>query len=370
MAPSILPALIFTVTFAVAVVSMHGLALRNGMMDHRSIFAKPGSLLPNSAIPITKANTGIALLDEYLALMNAVFHVDLDTRNVVAHTGGTHFLGTLSAAWMIMLVEAHQVGGSFVLWTYVLEVLGELAGVGMFTPVWALWHLRSIAPSSQPQGLSKRDAATLPWAFLLGHILPSFAMILSDPAGEGLLSQQYWVLARLIHPVFTYALWQVFRLFVAEKPGRVAARSWYVWAIVAATFMHSLSLAPVALLQLSPDWLNAKVVADLDLWALFVPSPFWLLHPEKVDFARGVSRFLQWDEILCSLSICTLATTLYLRARENVGARGIGFSKLLQVGGFLGFGGPGAAAAFLMLERDEVYVEAAPAASTPAKKTQ
>ena len=88
----------------------------------------------------------------------------------------------------------------------------------------------------------------------------------------------------------------------------------------------------------------------MNIWDFYVPYPYWLdVVPRQVPFDVGVAIFLQWDNLCSASAIVVWVGALYLEA----GRRGEGkVGTFVQAVGVVVLAGPGAAAAFLMLERD------------------
>lgn len=363
---------------------MHRLGKLNGLLDNLPNFNVAGAVLPGTRIPVLQFRTGSKDLDEYLSFMVALFHVDLDSNNIKAHVQGLHFLGTLTATWFLMIGEAHRAGSSssFLIATYVMFFVGELAGLGVWIPLWCLLHLvtsKTVTGARNPgqeHALSVRpaDVAPLPLALILGFGLPTALMISTDPAGSPLWSQQTWVLIRLLHPLLALAVWGLLRSFLGAGSKQTAVgtvRHLYSWGILIATFSHLLALAPLLMSYRMPAWLASGVAKGVEARGLFIPTPFWTSNPPKItSFAEGVSIFLQWDEMLTATAITFWAFVVYLEGTRH--APGLGWWEVLKVSaqglGYSVIAGPAAAAVFFIQERD-INVFSGPT-TVLAKKTQ
>jgi hypothetical protein len=309
-------------------------------------------------------------VDNFFAFFVSFFWTTLDPRNVRAHLQGNHLLGTLSSIWLIMLLEAHDAlsSGTFFVLTYVLEVQGELLGIGLFTPIWGVVHLlmtKTPSPSktsSPPKGHLK----ALGYALVVGHVVPTLAMMRLQPDGEGVASQQIWVILRLFHPVYVFVAWKFLSGFQGtsgptnkDEDMMSSKRKFYIFSILASAFFHVTSFGLLFADHLVPGWLHADVTAQLDIKTILVPAPFWL--DDVMSYETGVAVFLQWDYLLSSSGIVIWAASLYLEAhslRKNASARAaletFAQSTLVAL-----LAGPAAAAAFLMLERDAALDAAA-----------
>lgn len=175
---------------------------QNGLWSLDSIKVYKNRTLPNTNIPIKLPSTGSETLDNYFAFMTAFFWTSFDPRNVRAHLQGNHLLGTLSSIWIIQLLEAHgtmrTASAGMVFATYFLEVMGELLGIGLFTPIWCIVHLLlTAAPTTKANvkvtklSASKSNMRALGYALLVGHVVPTLLMLQLDADGDGLSSKQF-----------------------------------------------------------------------------------------------------------------------------------------------------------------------------------
>ncbi|EME85969.1 uncharacterized protein MYCFIDRAFT_81928 [Pseudocercospora fijiensis CIRAD86] len=341
----------------------------NGTISLPDVITFSNTTLPDTDIPIDLPRTGIDGLDNYFRFMMSFFWSTLDSRNVRAHWQGNHLLGTLTSIWMLMLLEAHRNDRSaiFTFATYFLEVVGELIGIGIATPLWCIVHLLvTLAPTktnaTKVVGTSARDLKALGWALIPGHVVPTILMSQLEPDGEGIASQQFWTIARLFHPVFVYFFYKLFAITSSKdrSPLRPAVnRSIYTFSILASAFFHITSLGFLLAFQMFPGWLKQVVVIELDPKTVLIPVPFWSSEVvSKVPFATGVAIFLQWDYLCSSAATVIWATSLYLESTslslgDSSTLATLGKAILVAV-----LAGPGAAAAFLMQERDATLVEA------------
>ncbi|KXT17457.1 hypothetical protein AC579_5715 [Pseudocercospora musae] len=341
----------------------------NGTVSLPEIVTFSNTTLPDTDIPIDLPRTGLNGLDNYFRFMTSFFWATLDSRNVRAHWQGNHLLGTLTSIWMLMLLEAHRKdrSGIFTFATYFLEIVGELVGIGSATPLWCIIHLLvTLAPTranaTKVLSTSGRDLKALGWALLFGHVAPTILMLRLEPDGEGIASQQIWTIARLFHPVFVYFFYKIFAISSGKdrSPAQPAvSRSIYTFSILASAFFHITSMAFLLAFHMFPGWLKQVVVIELDPKTVLVPAPFW--SPEvvsKVPFATGVAIFLQWDYLCSSTAIVMWATSLYIESTSLSFGDSSTLATLGQAILVAVLAGPGAAAAFLMQERDVTLLEA------------
>ncbi|CAK4032124.1 hypothetical protein AC579_5715 [Lecanosticta acicola] len=341
----------------------------NGTISLEHLLTYTNRVLPNTSIPMKIPQTGIATLDNYLAFMNSFFYISLDARNVRAHWQGNHLIGTLSSIWIIMLLETHRTDRSalFTFMTYFLEFMGELLGIGLFTPIWCIVHMFMTSDKNAKRSLS--SLSPLGFAILFGHVAPTLLMLRTKPDGEGLASQQIWTIARLFHPIFVFVIYKVFSVAMgpsaSNSSGPASRRIFYMFSILASSFFHVSSLAYLLAPQSFPGWLNDGTVTALNPWKVLAPVPFWSESVvQKVDLETGVAIFLQWDWMCSSAAIMIWAAALYSEISAKTSRSGL--EMLGQSLVFAILAGPGAAAAFLMQEREA----ALQAEEASEKKTQ
>jgi hypothetical protein len=356
---------VLTGVFVLAVVTLAGQAERNGTLPKENVFSYKSRTLHGTSIPIILPQSGIAQIDNFFAFMMNFFWMALDEKNTNAHLQASYIIGTLSASFFLMLSEAHRSSNTvgFMLWTYFFEFMGEMLGIGIFTPCWCIFHLASTyAPSKDKQARDGINAIAAPpgtmralgYALLVGHVAPTLLMKNLDVADLGWKSAQLWTVLRLFHPVF------VLVAFIAFKPLQSTAnsasqtvtrrgshkRKIHLFAILASASGHISTLGVVPALREIPAWIIPNIAAIMD--------------GKQVDFATGVARFLQWDNICAALAIFIWAATLYFES-VSVAPAAAEFQKMfdviIQVGGLTLLAGPAAGAAFFLMERDDVLLE-------------
>ena len=292
-----------------------------------SITVYKNRTLPNTDIPIRLPSTGVEGIDNYFAFMTSFFWMTMDPRNVRAHLQGNHLLGSLSSIWIIQLVEAHghskAMSAGIIFATYLLEIMGELLGIGLFTPIWCIVHLLATsAPRTRPDATvtklptPKSDLRALGYALLAGHVLPTVLMLELEPDGEGLASKQFWTIARLFHPVFLFVSLQIFKLFSKGATTQLellaTRRKLYQFSILASGFFHVTSLAMLLAPKLFAGWLRDEVLPDLHVGTIYIPAPFWT--GASMSLETGVAVFLQWDYTCSAAAIVIWAACQWLEA--------------------------------------------------------
>ena len=244
--------------------------------------------------------------------------------------------------------------------------MGELLGIGLFTPIWCIAHLLiTSAPSTKADvkvtklSAPKSNLRALGYALLVGHVAPTLLMLQLEPDGEGLASKQFWTIARLFHPIFIFVALQVFKpLFgsastVSEPPERLLAtrRKLYQFSILASGFFHVTSVGMLLAEKMFKGWLREDIVPGLHIGTMLIPAPFWI--ETKMSWETAVAVFLQWDYTCSAAAIFIWSASQYLEA-VSVG-KNEGTSVLETFGQaalHAILAGPAAAAAFLMQERD------------------
>ncbi|GIZ48221.1 hypothetical protein CKM354_001128900 [Cercospora kikuchii] len=352
-------------------VTLHKQFEWNGLISPDKIVGHSNRILPNTEIPIKLPETGMEGLDNYCAFIMSFFWVFLDPRNPRAFLEGKFLLSSLSSTWMIMLVEAHAgLSGSsagFVFATYLLEMGCETIGVGLFTPIWCIVHLLiTTAPRSGAEvkrfSKHKNNVRALGYALLVGHALPTVLMMHLKPDGEGIASQQLWTMLRALHPVWVFGVFKVFEtLFggqsAVDQPAEqlhLSRRNLLQFSILTSAVVHINCLTMMFGGHIFPTWVREEVLSEISVSTMFVPAPFWT--GEEVSFVKGVAMFVQWDYLCSAGAMVIWAASQYWEAtairkdRPSVRvAETLAQSVVMAL-----VAGPGAAAAFLIQERDTV----------------
>jgi hypothetical protein len=201
----------------------------------------------------------------------------------------------------------------------------------------------------------------LGYALIVGHVVPTITMLQTKPDGEGIASQPLWSVIRLFHPVYLYVAWKIFSTFggksaaLSTQTSFFTRRKIYLFSVLVSAFFHVTSLAYLLAPHLAAGWMKDSVVAALDVKTVLVPTPFWSESlVKRVPFETGVAIFLQWDYICSSSAIVIWAATLSAEAisASKKTTRGSILETYAQAIIVTVLAGPGAAAAFLMQERE------------------
>lgn len=260
-----------------------------------------------------------------------------------------------------MLAEAHNSSSGFLLATYAIEFLGELLGIGIFTPIWALVHLFSTSAPTSRSKTSETNTKALGYALVIGHVVPTVLMLRLKADGEGLANQQFWTIARLFHPFFVLFSWAFLKTAMGNKSTTQSAffsrRKIYLFSILASGFFHVTSVGWLIAEQLASGWIKEEVSAALTFSTIVAPAPFWSeAVVGKVAWEDGVAIFLQWDYLCSAAAIFVWAASMFVEAR-SLGPDATG-SSVVEVFGQSALAsvlaGPAAGGAYLLSERDAV----------------
>ena len=261
-------------------------------------------------------------------------------------------------------------------------------------PAWCLVYLMTSTTVLHSDSVLRRQTVLLvhpvelrimPWAVLAGCGIPSIMAFntIASAAKPFYLSQQFWALARMLHPLFTAIVQLAFsimaggtRQFASVRERNYAVlknlRRVYTAATMAAVVFHISTLTLSLSSQLVPLMFNELYRTLLGPREIFEPPPFWTEVKDAKSIVEGVHAFLQWDELVSCSSILIWAFVVNRNAlRGESDSAGL-FSTLTSVFLWLAVGGPAAAAIKLIQQRDEYvleYLEPSQAERESAEKT-
>lgn len=205
---------------------------------------------------------------------------------------------------------------SIVLWGLGMEFVG----FAIVLPILCWTHLvtspTAKPPSSSSLSLRKTsllihptELQVLPWAVVIGHFVPVALTFYFPPDTLQPIwqSQQFWLIGRLFHPVFTSIVQLLLSIFAVDSRGSdyaSAARrnrdvlrqlqSVYTFATSCAILLHLGTLSLAVSSQLFPSVFTERYRAAFDPTAVWIPVPFW----DKSAVATvptGTLYLLQWD---------------------------------------------------------------------------
>ncbi|KAK0637819.1 Citreoviridin biosynthesis protein D [Lasiodiplodia hormozganensis] len=349
----------------------------NGMFDAiTDIIDDPTiTTIPGTAdVPLTREWTGVAALDRQFTVLLIFFWPLLDGRHPAGTLHAVHFFGQMGAYWTLMQLEAKREGNKrrIIAYTTLIGLLYQNISVAITIPLWCLLHLFTLPTRTNSATLTASltlpasEARMLPWAMTLGYVAPSLAMALPSPILTTPLVQQWLASAWQIFPVWIYLARTVVlppfftsRASTPSSPAAAAAASYH-----AASTTHLFALLLAALPHATTLTLS---LSSLAFPSLFAPATAAALHPAAVflpklspagttgvGLAEGVTRFMQWDELVSSVASVVWAGTVYLRDTRTKGGKRFGvLGVVVRAVGWSVIGGPAAAAVGLVWARDE-----------------
>ncbi|QDS76170.1 hypothetical protein FKW77_007745 [Venturia effusa] len=355
--------------FLTALGGTHYLMSKNGTMDliSTSIRAKK---LPGTNKTLRTRWTGIKRIDNLLSLFVLFFMplVDYKTPGLSMH--GLHFGGQLASYWILVVIESFRLGnrGRAVALMSFWGLFGELLGVALAMPMFCFVHLFT-SPTVAAQSLSfftisEKDLMILPWSTALGHFVPIIAGMstrssVTTPIWK---SKQFWLVARLFHPVFTALIHFVLSQVLSDPAPSAGGsqmrdlQAMYDLATYVAIVPHLATMSVSLLSQLGPGVFAPKYPEFFNPIKVFVPTPFWSGITKVTSIAEGAKQFLQWDELISCSSILVWSWAVNRAGLNGVSGASGNLSTLLRTAAMVVIGGPAAASVSLLKERDFVLM--------------
>ncbi|EFX00224.1 hypothetical protein CMQ_7226 [Grosmannia clavigera kw1407] len=362
--------------------------IRSGMFAAiEASIGRADPYIPGGPAPYRTHFTGIAGLDRHLLTLVSFFTFIIDGPQTWSTTLAFWYLWAhLCAGWCLIALEGRRLGNSglAVRWTTAVGIIFQNITYTVTVPLYLVLHILTspiTAASSLPADIVASniavdpfDSAALPLCNVLAYVVPGIMMLLPSPG--------------LVHPLAHYAWnsgWQVFPatqslfhrlLRLTLLPSRNTSTilrqkttpdSTYLYVLFV-SLLSQMALIAVAVTpaRAVPNAL-APVFADVSLASAFVPS--WPSNSPVIDttaatiaphgLAEAVKLFLQWD-VYCG-GTAVLVWAIFVRGQTQ--AKLSIASVLPKVAFWTACGGPPAAAAILLWERDR---EAA--AGEPRKK--
>lgn len=264
----------------------------------------------------------------------------------------------------ILKEESADVDISMSLW----GMFGEILGVALAIPAFCFVHLLTsptvAAKSLSSFSISEKDLMILPWSTGLAHFVPIIMGIrtrssVTTPMWK---SKQFWLVARLFHPVFTaiihFVLSKVLSDPVPSTDGSHMRdlQALYDFASYTAIVPHLATTSVSILSQLGPGVFAPKYTEFFNPIKVFVPTPFWGNTAKVTSITEGAKQFLQWDELISCSSILVWALAVNRTGLSGVSGASGTLSMLLRTAHMMIVGGPAAAAISLIKERDFVLM--------------
>lgn len=377
--------------FLIALGGTHYLMSKNGTMDliSTSIRAKK---LPGTNKTLRTHWTGIKRIDNLFSLFVLFFMPLVDYKSPGLSMHGLHFGGQLASYWILVVIESFRRGNggrAVAMWVFILfyfvwvtrnwgwffeismsiwGLFGELLGVALAIPAFCFVHLLTsptvAAQSLSSFSISEKDLMILPWSAALGHFLPIIMGLrtrssVTTPMWK---SKQFWLVARLFHPVFTAIIH--FGLSKALSDPTPSANGSHIRDLQAlydlATYIaivpHLATMSVSILSQLGPGVFAPKYSEFFNPIKVFLPTPFWSSITKVTSIAEGARQFLQWDELISCSSILVWAWAVNRTGLNGVSGASGNLSMLLRTASMTIIGGPAAAAISLIKERDFVLM--------------
>ncbi|KAI9682380.1 MAG: hypothetical protein M1817_000434 [Caeruleum heppii] len=356
------------------------LASRNGLsaaLDGISVAKEP--TLPGTTAPLTTHFTGVPAIDHTLVVLITFFWPLLDGRSPAASLQAFHFEGQFLSTAVVLELEARRAGNRWTAFSLITVwlVLGQLFTFAAVTPICLLVHL-FVSPTALT---SRNDPSTkkassltlpassilaLPFAILLGFIVPSVLMTLPSPDITSFSFHQNAIAIWQAFPVWVFVsqfiLSSVFAVFLpsitaspSPKQTLARVRPLYSFAIFLSSATHiatwTLSLGSVLL----PKLFAPHLVADMHPLTVFVPGLPTSSAP-MTSLAAGCRTLLTYDEYIGYTSV--LLWSMLVNRNAHVGkvtfdgwGRLVVKSILMSV-----FLGPGSASTALIWARDEIVL--------------
>ncbi|KAL1875629.1 hypothetical protein Plec18167_005565 [Paecilomyces lecythidis] len=325
--------------------------------------------MPGGDGPIKTNLTGIKTLDENLLIhLNAFFLRVVDGKAPDLSLYAFAFTGSFGAAWILITVEGWRKGNAGTLMSFVFGFgfLAQTITYALSMTLYCmlnLWESRTISnltfeKITIPQIISN----TLPVALAVGYFIPT-ALLAVPTSILNMDMKQSFLATWQVWPLTVSFLITLVKYFLPDstsvdnindrRDNIRSLRYLYAFAFVCAAIPHlaawSISLATV----IYPGLFNAEYVEKLHPQRVFVNQiPSNSVRVSSVE--EGSLWFLQWDNIIGSISLMLWAVALYQKAHAEakirVNAVEVGFKTCL----LLVLAGPVGAAVELMWERDEL----------------
>lgn len=201
--------------------------------------------------------------------------------------------------------------------------------------------------------------AVLPAIFVVGFMLPTYAMVLPAPDVISVDMKQIAIAIWQPWPAYvsiltTVAYYVLSPFFADNQRASMSSLRWvYAFAFTNASLSHLVSWIVSLATVMVPGLFDDRFRDSLHPSKVFsVPLPWSGLKVDTV--ADGVHAFLRWDYIIGSAGVLIWALTLYTVAHKQLLSTVSWPSLLLKVGLLSALTGPTAAAVELMWERDEL----------------
>lgn len=346
--------------------------------------------------PFRRVYSGVGPVDRHLQRLVGFFTALLDDPGAGWESSALLFWGLaqMGGVWTLIMLESLRSGsrGRLVSWAGTVGFIFQNITFAVAVPLYLALHLLTspvASLGSSDRNAARRalfvylwDLAVLTSAVTLGFIAPTLLMALRDPMGHDAATHYKWIAIWQLFPVWTaVAQWVAHRagyyllgsMVPRDDDGRpttpgvafsVAVSGVYEFVLTLCVATQLPVLTLVALPSPARSFLAsafpalAPILEQVTFARTFVPNPPGAPPSPGLDYAPGelaapVVDFLQWDFYVGSVPLLLWAVYLHQTTVRNPGP----VALLRKIGYWFVVGGPVAATAALLWERDEVVKE-------------
>ncbi|KAB5545906.1 hypothetical protein GE09DRAFT_1061283 [Coniochaeta sp. 2T2.1] len=349
--------------------------------------------------PFKNSYTGVKAVDEVLLVLVPFFAYILDTPQSWAIRASFWYLMiNFFAATSVIFLEGQRRGnaGRLVSWVGTVGFIFQNISYTIAGPIWTALYLFTspiASPSVTASDVLPSDALepkTLLLSNFLAYAVPAIGMLL--PAHSVVSAETHynwiatWQFFPVLYAVFQFILTRAFStlgLFGSSPRQTGRSTSALSTAVVYRTALFitvttHLTLLAVALTPASAIPAGfptlSKIFREVSFKSAFLPPD--IFSPPSVDpkiipadkLAPLTHFFLMWDVNIGNFALLLWAVYLRLVAGRERGGQFSGTGVLVKAAGWTAIGGPIAAVAALLWERDEVLVTRAGNAGVGRKK--
>ncbi|KAB5577959.1 hypothetical protein GE09DRAFT_535948 [Coniochaeta sp. 2T2.1] len=350
--------------------------------------------------PFKNSYTGIRAIDDTLLVLVPFFAYILDTpQSWGIRVSFWYLMINFFAATSVIFLEGQRRGnaGRLVSWVGTVGFIFQNISYTIAGPIWTALYLFTspiASPSVTANDVLPSDALepkTLLLSNFLAYAVPAIGMLLPAHSVVSAETHYNWIATWQFFPVlyaisqfiFTRAFFTL-GLFGSSSSKPQTGRSTLSTAVVYRTVLlitvtTHLTLLAVALTPataIPAGWLPtlAKVFREVTFKSAFIPPD--IFSPPSVDpktipadkLAPLTHFFLMWDVNIGNFALLLWAVYLRLVAGGEKGEEFSWTGVLTKTAGWSAVGGPIAAVAALLWERDEVLVRRAGHAGVGGKK--
>lgn len=250
------------------------------------------------------------------------------------------------------------------------QVLTFAFAIPLYCAVHLVTSVTARKPSAENLGIPHAVLRALPFAFVIGMLVPSGLMIL--PQSETITSDLKQILIASWHPWPAYVaiLLGIAHLVLtplqrndgspdSKRSSRRSLRYVYAFAFANVAISHlvcvTISLATVA----APAIFAEPFLESLHPLKVFETPLPWQSPVVRVDtVGQGMQTFLRWDYLIGTTGVLVWAVSLYKTAHRAVYGRVDGLGLLIKTALLTLLSGPVGAAVELLWERDELVLHA------------